>query len=239
MLTNSFSKLVEKAIWLSPIVVMPKKNWKLRICVDFGKLNAATKKDPYSLPFTDEVINNIAGHEVYTFLNGFCGYHQISIALENQYKTIFVIDWGIFVWVVMPFGDKNGPPIYQKVITKAFCEYIDVFMKFFLDDFIVFNDLSTHLEKLKKCFLNCKEYGLSLNLEKCAFMVCFGTILGFLVSKEGNTPVPKKIKALVKMPLPKTPPRDSSFQWNGLDLQMFHHEFFLCYGTNHQVIQKR
>jgi hypothetical protein len=60
------------------------------------------------------------------------------------------------------------------VVTKVFCEYIDVFMKIFLDDFIVFTDLPTHLEKLRKCFLKCREYGISLNLDKCAFMVCFG-----------------------------------------------------------------
>jgi len=82
----------------------------------------------------------------------FFGYHQISIATKDQYKTAFVIDWGAFVWVVMPFGLKNGPPTYQRAITKSFCEYIDVFMKIFLDDFIVFSDLSTHLEKLRKCF---------------------------------------------------------------------------------------
>ncbi len=78
-------------------------------------------------------------------------------------------------------------------------------MKIFLDDFIGFSDVSTHLEKLKKCFLKCRKYGISLNIEKCAFMVCSRTILGFIDSKEGKTPNPKKIKALVKMPLPKTP----------------------------------
>jgi hypothetical protein len=78
-------------------------------------------------------------------------------------------------------------------------------MKIFLDDFIIFSDLSTHLEKFKKCFLKCKEYGISLNPKKCAFMVCPRTILGFIVSKEGQTFDPKKIEALVKMPMPKTP----------------------------------
>jgi len=78
-------------------------------------------------------------------------------------------------------------------------------MKIFLDDFIVFNELSTHLEKFKKCFLKCKEYGISFNLEKCAFMVCFGIILGFIVSKLGKTLNLKKVKALIKMPMPKTP----------------------------------
>jgi hypothetical protein len=99
-----------------------------------------------------------------------------SIASEDRYKTTFAIDWGTFVWVVMPFGVKNGPPTYQRVVTKAFREYIDVFMKIFLDDFTIFNDLSTHLEKLNKCFLKCKEYGISLNPKKCAFMICSQTI---------------------------------------------------------------
>jgi hypothetical protein len=67
LLTTCFIKVVEEATWLSPIVVVPKKNGKLRICVDFKKLNATIKKDPYSLPFTDEVINIVIGHEVYTF----------------------------------------------------------------------------------------------------------------------------------------------------------------------------
>jgi hypothetical protein len=93
----------------------------------------------------------------------------------------------------MPFGFKNGPPTYQRVVTKAFHEYIDVFMKIFLYNFIVFNDLSTHLEKLKKCFLKCIVYGISLNLEKCAFMVCSRTILQFVISKEGKTLDPNKI----------------------------------------------
>jgi hypothetical protein len=69
-----------------------KKNGKLKICVDFRKLNAATKKDPYPLPFINEVINIVVEHEVYTFLDGFFGYHQISIALGDQYKIDFVVD---------------------------------------------------------------------------------------------------------------------------------------------------
>jgi hypothetical protein len=78
-------------------------------------------------------------------------------------------------------------------------------MKIFLDDFTIFSDLSTHLEKLRKCFFKCRLYGISLNLDKCAFMVCFGTILGFIVYKEGKIFDPKKIEALVQMLVPKTP----------------------------------
>ncbi len=99
--------------------------------MDFRKLNVATKKGPYSLPFTNEVNNIVIRHEVYTFLDGFFGYHQISITSKDQYKTTFVIDWGAFVCVVMPFRVKNGLHTYQRAVTKAFHENIDVFMKIF------------------------------------------------------------------------------------------------------------
>jgi len=113
-----------EATWLSPIVVVPKKNGKLKICVDFRKFNKATKKDPYPLPFYDEVLNIIVGYETYSFLDGYSGYHLISIAPKDTYKTTFITDWGVFVWMVMPFGVKNGPPTFQRAISIAFREYL-------------------------------------------------------------------------------------------------------------------
>jgi hypothetical protein len=68
-------------------------------------------------------------------------------------------------------------------------------MKIFLDDFMVFNNLSTHLEKLRKCFIQCRKFSISLNLDKCAFMAFLGTILSFIVSKEGKVMDPKKVEA--------------------------------------------
>jgi hypothetical protein len=94
---------MEKAIWFYPIVVVLKKNGKLQICMDFQKLNVVTKKDPYPLPFIEEVLDMVAKHEVYSFLDGFSSYYQIMIAPEDMYKIIFIIDWGTFVWIVMPF----------------------------------------------------------------------------------------------------------------------------------------
>ncbi len=75
MLVAGFIKLVEEATWLSPIMIVPKKNGKLNFFVDFRKFNVATKKDPYPLCFTNEVINSIVGHEDYTLLDGFSGHY--------------------------------------------------------------------------------------------------------------------------------------------------------------------
>jgi hypothetical protein len=78
-----FIKSIEEVTWLSPIVVVLKRNGKLKICVDFKKLNTTTKKDFYPLPFIDEVNNTVAKHEEYSFLDGFLGYHRILIAPKD------------------------------------------------------------------------------------------------------------------------------------------------------------
>jgi hypothetical protein len=78
-------------------------------------------------------------------------------------------------------------------------------MKIFRDEFTIFNDLSTHFEKLKQLFFKCRKFGISFILNKCAFMVFSGTILGLIVSKKGKIMDPKKIEALINMLVPTTP----------------------------------
>jgi hypothetical protein len=93
--------------------MVPKKFDKLCICVNFRKLNAIMKKDSYRLRFTEEVLDMVVGHKVYSFLDGFSSYHQIMRTLEDQYKTIFIVEWGVFLWLVMRFRLNNVPPTYQ------------------------------------------------------------------------------------------------------------------------------
>jgi hypothetical protein len=193
-----FIQFVEEARWLSPIIVIPKKNFKLRICIDFKKLNVATKKDPYPLPFTNEMLNTVIGYEAYSFLDGYLRYNQISTTLEDKYKIAFVTYWGALIWKVMLFG-INGPPTHQRIVIKTSRKYLDSFMKIFLDDFIVYSDMENHLQKLRLCFQKCKEHGINLNPKKCAFMVFLGMILGFIISKEGKLPDSKKIQAIMNM----------------------------------------
>jgi hypothetical protein len=97
LLATRFIEYIKEATWLSPTVIVPKKNGTLKIYIDFRKLNATTNKDPYPLPFTYEVLNTIVGYKTYFFLNGYLGYHQISIAPKDIYKTAFVTDWGPFI----------------------------------------------------------------------------------------------------------------------------------------------
>ncbi len=112
-------------------MVVPKKNGKLGICVDFRKMQKATKENPYPSQFSYECLNIVTWYEAYSFLDGYLGYHQIFITLKNRYKTTFIIGWGGFLWMVMPFCVKNGPPTFQIVVNRTFREYLDQFMKIF------------------------------------------------------------------------------------------------------------
>ena len=120
LLEVGFIYPVPHSEWVSPIVMVPKKNGKIRICQGFRKLNAATKKDYFPLPFTDSILDAVAGHECYSFLDGFSGYNQVKIAKEDQLKTTFTTDWGTFAYKVMPFGLCNAPATFQRVMTQAF-----------------------------------------------------------------------------------------------------------------------
>ena len=125
--------------WISSIVVVPKKNGKLRICQYFWKLNSVTRKDYFPLLFTDAILDGVAGHEYYSFLDGFSGYNQVKIALEDRSLTTFTTDWGTFAYNVMPFGLCNAPATFQLVMTTAFQGYLQNFIEIFLDDFCVFS----------------------------------------------------------------------------------------------------
>ena len=145
LLRVGFIRPVKQATWLSPIVAVPKKNGKIRVCLDYQKLNAATVTDAFPLPFTDGVLDAVAGHEVYNFLDGFRGYNQIRMRPADQDETTFVTEWGVFVAVVMMFGLKTAPTTFQRFIMEIFGEYIPGFMQVFLDDFAVYSRQTEHL----------------------------------------------------------------------------------------------
>ncbi|CAL9021131.1 unnamed protein product, partial [Prunus brigantina] len=116
--------------WVSPIQVVPKKSgitvvknenkelvptkpitgW--RVCIDYRKLNTATRKDHFPLPFIDQMLERLAGHSHYCFLDGFSGYNQIAIAPEDQEKTTFTCPFGTFAYRRMPFGLCNAPATF-------------------------------------------------------------------------------------------------------------------------------
>jgi hypothetical protein len=86
LLDVGFIYFIKTTQWLSPLVIVSKKNGKLRICVDYWKLNAQTKKDPFPLPFLDSILDLVAGHEMYSFMDGYNGYNQVKMVEKDKKK---------------------------------------------------------------------------------------------------------------------------------------------------------
>ena len=208
--------------WVSPTQVVPKKSgvtvvanenneliptrvtsgW--RVCIDYRKLNAGTRKDHFPLPFVDQMLERVAGHEFYCFLDGYSGYNQIEIALEDQEKTTFTCPFGTFAFRKMPFGLCNAPGTFQRCMMGIFSDMIEIILEIFMDDFSVFGDsFESCLENLRKVLERCQEKNLVLNWEKCHFMVTQGIVLGHIVSKDGIEVDKAKVELISNLPTPK------------------------------------
>ena len=132
LLKVGFIWTVKQATWRSRIVVVPKKNGKIWVCMDYRKLNVVTIMDAFPLPFSDSVLDVVACHDMYSFLDTFSGYNQVRMNLDEKEKTMFVKDRGVFVVVVM------SPTTFEQTITEIFGEYVPAFMQVFLDDFAIY-----------------------------------------------------------------------------------------------------
>lgn len=128
LLTIGFTTPKEEAF---PNSCSIEKKWEVLDLHGFVKVECHYQKDLYPLPFTKQVLNMVASHEVDSFLDGFCNYHKILIALKDRYKTTFITNWRTFVQIIMPFGLNNTPSMYQHAISLAFWKYLGVFMKLF------------------------------------------------------------------------------------------------------------
>ncbi|CAM8895881.1 unnamed protein product [Rhodiola kirilowii] len=209
--------------WVSPIHVVPKKGgltvvknekneliptrtvtgW--RMCVDYRKLNKATKKDHFPLPFIDQMLERLANHEYFCYLDGYSGFFQIPIHPQDQEKNTFTCPYGTYAYRRMPFGLCNAPGTFQRCMMAIFSDFIENTMEVFMDDFSVYgSSFDSCLENLSRVLDKCIETDLVLNWEKCHFMAQEGIVLGHLVSNRGIEVDRAKIEVIEKLP----PPRD-------------------------------
>ncbi|GKC07899.1 reverse transcriptase domain-containing protein [Tanacetum coccineum] len=215
--------LISDSPWVSPVHCVPKKGgitivaneeneliltrlvtgW--RVCIDYRKLNEATQKDHFPLPFMDQMLERLAGNEFYCFLDGFLGYFQIPIDPQDQEKTTFTCPYGTFAYRRMPFGLCNAPGTFQRCMMAIFHDMIEKTMEVFMDDFSVFGDsFDSCLSNLEKMLKRCEDTNLVLNWEKCHFMCREEIVLGHKISKSGIEVDRAKFDVIAKLPHPTT-----------------------------------
>nr|GFB16308.1 reverse transcriptase domain-containing protein [Tanacetum cinerariifolium] len=176
-----------------------------RVCIDYRKLNEATWKDHFPLPFMDQMLERLAGNQYYCFLNGFSGYFQIPIDPKDQEKTTFTCPYGTFAYRRMPFGLGNAPGTFQRCMMAIFHDMIEKTMDVFMDDFFVFgNSFQSCLSHLDQMLKRCEYTNLCLNWEKSHFMVKEGIVLGHKISKQGIEVDKAKVDVINKLHHPTT-----------------------------------
>ena len=176
-----------------------------RICIDYRKLNKATRKDNFPLSFLDQMLDRKAGHEYYCFLDGYSSYNQIAIASEDQEKTTFTCPYGTFSLRHMPFGLYNAPSIFQRCMMAIFSYMLEKTIEVFMNDFSVLgNSFDNCLKNLRSMLIGCEETNHMLNWEKCHFMVQEVIVLGHQIFVRGIEVDKVKIEAMEKLPPPSS-----------------------------------
>ena len=135
-INNGFLAITSYLQWVANVVPVPKKDRKVRMCVDYRDLNRASLKDDFPLPHIDIIVDNTAQHKMFSFMDSFSGYNEIKMALEDMEKTTFVTQWGTFCYKVMPFGLKNAGATYHRVMVALFHDMIHHEIEVYIDDMI-------------------------------------------------------------------------------------------------------
>jgi hypothetical protein len=173
------------------------------MCIDYKKLNKATRKDHFPLPFIDEMLERLPNHSFFWYMDDYSGYHQIPIHLDDQSKTTFTCPYGTFTYRRMSFGLCNAPASFQRCMMVIFSDLIEKVMEVFMNDFFVygktFEDCLANLDKVLK---RCQMADLVLNWEKCHFMVQEGIVLGHKISEKVIEVDKAKIEVIEQLPPP-------------------------------------
>ena len=191
--------------WVSPILLIPKKDGTIRVCVDYRRVNSVTKKDAHPIPHIQDIFDGMVGSRVFSVLDLKSAYWQVPVHEDAKEITAFVSHRGLYQFNRMPMGMANSPGVWQRHINSVLAPFLGKFCMVYLDDIIVYSvtDLehTAHLEMVMKAL---QDRELTLNPEKCSFRNAEVKLLGYIVSRDGISPNPEKVEAIKDM----APPED-------------------------------
>jgi hypothetical protein len=176
---------VQFLVWVANVVMVPKKNGNMRMCIDFPELNKACPKDPYPLPRIDIIIDQATGCKMLSLLNCFSGYHQVWMRREDEAKTGLTTPFRIFCFIRMPEGLRNAGPTFNRMMKLILGSQLGRNDSAYIDDIVIVSKKETdHIADLTETFDNMRRNRLKLNPEKCIFGIR-RQLLGCMVSKWG------------------------------------------------------
>ena len=194
-------KVTEPTDWCSPIVVVPKDNGDVRICVDLRRLNREVRRERYVLPTLEDMVTKLSGATVFTHLDLTSGYYHIELDSDSTKLTTFITPYGRYCFKRLPFGISSASEIFQRRMTEML-EGIEGVEASQDDILVAGRTMKEHDEKLRKVLDVIQKTGLKLNLTKSVWRKTEVTFLGHKFNKEGVRPDPDKVRAIVQMSAP-------------------------------------
>ncbi|CAB4020398.1 Transposon Tf2-9 poly [Paramuricea clavata] len=196
-------KVSDATPWVSPLVVIPKKDGEIRLCIDMRMANQAIQRERHPTPTVDDLIHKLNGATIFTKLDLRSGYHQLSLAEESRHITTFVTHKGLYRYKKLNFGTNSASEIFQHVISEQI-RYIPNAINI-SDDIIIFGiTQAEHDKALHEIFERFSLIGLTFNKDKCEFSQSQLTFFGFVFSGDGISPDPAKVSATHNCPPPNS-----------------------------------
>lgn len=212
--------------YAAPILLVKKQDGTYRLVTDFRKLNSKTQHDPYPIPNINEMIEDLNNAQYFTSLDLTSGFFQMAIHSEDTYKTAFTCDYGHFEWRRVPFGLKNSPNSFQRLMEVVLSGLKPLNIAIYIDDIIVSSQtIPEHLEKLEILFKRLKEHGLKLKPSKCKFLQKTIKYLGFKIGDGKVVPDEQNLQTIGKFQIPSNKKQVRAF----LGLTGFYRRFIQNY----------
>lgn len=190
--------------YAAPTLIVKKPDGGLRVCVDYRGLNALTIKNRNTPPLIKETLQRLCKARFYSKFDIIAAFNEIRMRPGDEHKTAFITRYGLFEYVVMPFGLCNAPATFQSFINETLSPYLDDFCTAYMDDILVYsNTEEEHEEHVNKVLAKLDKAGLYLDIKKCAFFVKQVKYLGLIITTEGIQMDPEKIKCILEWKAPE------------------------------------
>ncbi len=226
--------------WASPIVLARKKDGSWRFCVDYRKLNDATRKDSYPLPRIDDTLDRLGGMQLFSTLDLRSGYWQVEMEEGDKEKTAFVTDRGLWQFNVMPFGLCNAPATFERLMDRVLAGLPPEVAMVYIDDILVsgktFEDQIKHLEQV---FQRLRNASLKLSPDKCQLLQQQVKYLGHIISHMGVSTDPEKVEAVQSWPAPSSITEVKQFLGLCSYYRRFIHHFADIAAPMHRLLGER